>query len=62
MIIYKDIEYQKEPDDFLGFDKYDENVFSCTLYDKKGNEIQKYVRTYFENGSWETVLLSRWNT
>ena len=55
VIIYKDIEYQKEPDDFLGSDKYDENVFSCTLYDKKGNEIQKYVRTYFENGSWETV-------
>lgn len=55
VIIYKDIECQKEPDDFLGSDKYDENVFSCTLYDKKGNEIQKYVRTYFENGSWETV-------
>jgi len=55
VIIYRDIEYQKEPDDFLGSDKYDENVFSCTLYDKKGNEIQKYVRTYFENGSWETV-------
>ena len=55
VIIYKDIEYQKEPDDFLGSDKYDENVFSCTQYDKKGNEIQKYVRTYFENGSWETV-------
>ena len=55
VIIYRDIEYQKEPDDFLGSDKYDENVFSCTQYDKKGNEIQKYVRTYFENGSWETV-------
>lgn len=55
VIIYRDIECQKEPDDFLGSDKYDENVFSCTLYDKKGNEIQKYVRTYFENGSWETV-------
>ncbi|MEB3074578.1 hypothetical protein [Capnocytophaga gingivalis] len=55
VIIYRDIEYQKEPDDFLGSDKYDENVFSCTRYDKKGNEIQKYVRTYFENGSWETV-------
>ena len=55
VIIYRDIEYQREPDDFLGSDKYDENVFSCTQYDKKGNEIQKYVRTYFENGSWETV-------
>ena len=55
VIIYRDIEYQEEPDDFLGFDKYDENVFSCTRYDKKGNEIRKYVRTYFENGSWETV-------
>ena len=55
VIIYKDIEYQEEPDDFLGSDKYDENVFSCTLYDARGNEIQKYVRTYFENGSWETV-------
>ena len=55
VIIYRDIEYQEEPNDFLGFDKYDENVFSCTRYDKKGNEIRKYVRTYFENGSWETV-------
>jgi len=53
VIIYKDIEYQEEPDDFLG--SYDENVFSCTLYDARGNEIQKYVRTYFENGLWETV-------
>ena len=55
VIIYRDIEYQEEPNDFLGFDKYDENVFSCTRCDKKGNEIRKYVRTYFENGSWETV-------
>ncbi|WP_314916725.1 hypothetical protein [Capnocytophaga gingivalis] len=55
VIIYKDIEYQEEPDDFLGSDKYDENVFSCTRYDARGNEIDKYVRTYFENGSWETI-------
>ena len=55
VVLYKDIEYQEEPKGFSMFDKYDENVFSCTQYDKKGNEIQKYVRTYFENDLWETV-------
>ena len=55
VIIYKDIEYQEEPKGFSMFDGYDGNIFSCTRYDVEGNEIEKYIHTYFENGLWETV-------
>ena len=55
VIIYKDIEYQEEPKGFSMFDGYDGNIFSSTRYDVEGNEIEKYIHTYFENGLWETV-------
>lgn len=55
VVLYKDIEYPKEPDGFSMFDGYDGNIFSCTRYDVEGNEIEKYIHTYFENGLWETV-------
>ena len=37
------------------FDGYDGNIFSSTQYDVEGNEIDKYIHIYFENGLWETV-------
>ena len=55
VVLYKDIEYQEEPEGFSMFDGYDGNIFSCTRYDVEGNEIEKYIHTYFENGLWETV-------
>lgn len=55
VVLYKDIEYQEEPKGFSMFDGYDGNIFSCTRYDVEGNEIEKYIHTYFENGLWETV-------
>ena len=55
VVLYKDIEYQEEPKGFSMFDGYDGNIFSCTQYDVEGNEIEKYIHTYFENGLWETV-------
>ena len=55
VVLYKDIEYQEEPNGFSMFDGYDGNIFSCTRYDVEGNEIDKYIHTYFENGLWETV-------
>ena len=55
VVLYKDIEYPKEPEGFSMFDGYDGNIFSCTRYDVEGNEIEKYIHTYFENGLWETV-------
>ena len=55
VVLYKDIEYQEEPKGFSMFDGYDGNIFSCTRYDVEGNEIEKYIHIYFENGLWETV-------
>ena len=55
VVLYKDIEYQEEPNGFSMFDGYDGNIFSSTRYDVEGNEIEKYIHTYFENGLWETV-------
>ena len=55
VVLYKDIEYQEEPKGFSMFDGYDGNIFSCTRYDEEGNEIEKYIHTYFENSLWETV-------
>ena len=55
VVLYKDIEYQEEPKGFSMFDGYDGNIFSCTRYDVEGNEIEKYIHAYFENGLWETV-------
>ena len=55
VILYKDIDYQEEPNGFSMFDGYDGNIFSSTRYDVEGNEIEKYIHTYFENGLWETV-------
>ena len=55
VVLYKDIEYPKEPDGFSMFDGYDGNIFSCIRYDAEGNEIEKYIHTYFENDLWETV-------
>lgn len=55
VVLYKDIEYQEEPKGFSMFDGYDGNIFSSTRYDVEGNEIEKYIHTYFENGLWETV-------
>ena len=55
VVLYKDIEYQEEPNGFSMFDGYDGNIFSSTRYDVEGNEIEKYIHIYFENGLWETV-------
>ena len=55
VILYKDIDYQEEPNGFSMFDGYDGNIFSSTRYDVEGNEIEKYIHIYFENGLWETV-------
>ena len=55
VVLYKDIEYQEEPKGFSMFDGYDGNIFSCTRYDVEGNEIEKYIHTYFENDLWETI-------
>jgi hypothetical protein len=55
VVLYKDIDYQEEPNGFSMFDGYDGNIFSSTRYDVEGNEIEKYIHTYFENGLWETV-------
>ena len=37
------------------FDGCEGNIFSCIRYDAEGNEIEKYIHTYFENDLWETV-------
>ena len=55
VVLYKDIEYQEEPNGFSMFDGSDGNIFSSTRYDVEGNEIDKYIHIYFENGLWETV-------
>ena len=55
VVLYKDIEYQEEPNGFSIFDGSDGNIFSSTRYDVEGNEIDKYIHIYFENGLWETV-------
>ena len=55
VVLYKDIEYQEEPNGFSMFDGYDGNIFSSTRYDVEGNEIEKYIHIYFENGLWESV-------
>ena len=55
VVLYKDIEYQEEPKGFSMFDGCDGNIFSCIRYDAEGNEIEKYIHTYFENDLWETV-------
>ena len=35
---------------------FSDNIFSYALYDKEGNEIKRFVRTYLTNGEWETVF------
>ena len=32
------------------------NIFSYVIYDKEGNEIRKFVRTYLSNGESETIF------
>lgn len=32
------------------------NIFSYVIYDKEGNEIRKFVRTYLTNGESETIF------
>lgn len=55
VVLYKDIDYQEESKGFSMFDGCDGNIFSCIRYDAEGNEIEKYIHTYFENDLWETV-------
>jgi hypothetical protein len=55
VVLYKDIDYQEEPKGFSMFDGCEGNIFSCIRYDAEGNEIEKYIHTYFENDLWETV-------
>ena len=59
ILLFRDVKYKEEPDDSLDYDRYDENVFSCTQYDENGNETKKYIRTYLENGLWETVYYEK---
>ena len=35
---------------------FSDNIFSYALYDKEGNEIKRFVRTYLTNGEWETIF------
>ena len=35
---------------------FSDNIFSYVLYDKEGNEIKRFVRTYLTNGEWETIF------
>ena len=35
---------------------FSDNIFSYVIYDKEGNEIKRFVRTYLTNGEWETVF------
>ena len=35
---------------------FSDNIFSYVIYDKEGNEIKRFVRTYLTNGEWETIF------
>ena len=35
---------------------FSDNIFSYVLYDKDGDEIKRFVRTYLKNGEWETIF------
>ena len=35
---------------------FSDNIFSYAIYDKEGNEIKRFVRTYLTNGEWETIF------
>ena len=35
---------------------FSDNIFSYALYDKEGNEIRKFVRSYLTNGESETIF------
>jgi hypothetical protein len=70
VIVCKDIAYEEKPlceskyCSWLFFNKgknwenllFSEKLFSCALYDKDGDEIKRFVRTYLTNGEWETIF------
>lgn len=58
VIVCRDIEYSKEPSyrKNIGYDPYNEDIFSCLLCEHHGHEERKHVRTYSSNGEWETIF------